>query len=124
MHLLFSFFAHSIALQNSRKVDALWNKDNNCNGGFDVGCPTYFYNKQYGHDLNITEAKKRFFKESEYINLKLRPAQASSQQKYLVKRFRRRAGMLRKQQLQIMNEYNGELIEDTDINPEYQNILS
>ena len=32
--------------------------------------------------------------------------------------------MLRKQQLQIMNEYNGELIEDTDINPEYQNILS
>ena len=49
------------------------------------------------------------------MNLKFRPAQASSQQKHIAKRFRRRARVLRKQQLEIMNDYDDNLMDDITV---------
>ena len=103
--------------------NTLWHRDNNYNNNFDVKYITYFQNEQHKHDLNAAQARKRFFKESEYMSLRLRPAQASPWHKYIVKRFRRRAGVWRKQQLGIINDYNKELIRDTNLDLEYQNTL-
>ena len=52
--------------------ETLWHRDNNYNNNFDVKYIIYIYNKQYRHDLNVTEARRRFSKESEYMNWKLR----------------------------------------------------
>ena len=57
------------------------------------------------------------------MSLKLRPAQLSSEQIYIVKRFRRRAGVLRKQQLEMIKDYDEELIDDINLDPEHYNTL-
>lgn len=107
-------------VQNYRG-DPLLEKDNNYNKNFDVRYITYFQNAQHIHDLNADQATRTFFKESEYMSLRLRPVESSPQQKYIFQRFRRRAQVLRKQQLEIMNDYDEELIEHKNLDLEYQN---
>ena len=69
--------------------DKFWYRDNDSSNYCSTKYITYFQRKQQKHFFNKAHARERFFCDSEYISLKLRPAQASDQQKYIVKRFRR-----------------------------------
>ena len=44
---------------------------------------------------------------------------ASTQQKYIIKRFRRRAGVQRKQQLEMIKDYDEKLIDDINFDLEH-----
>ena len=54
---------------------------------------------------------------------KLSPAQASVQQRHIVKIFRRKAGALRRQQLEMMERQDRILIREHDLEPDYCNVM-
>ena len=67
---------------------------------------TYFYNEAHRHNLNVNKAASSFFKQKEYIDLGLKTSTASEQDRYIVKSFRRRKGILRHNQLEIKDEFD------------------
>ena len=95
--------------------DKFWYRDNDNNNYCNIKYITYFQNDQPRHFLITAYFREKFFRDSEYMSLKLRPGQASTHQKNLVKRFRRRAGALRRQQLEMTNDYNKELIDEVNL---------
>ena len=56
--------------------------------------------------------------------LMLRLVQASTQQKYIFKRLRRKADVLRRQQLEMMDDYDRYLIDEHDLEPDHCNVLA
>ena len=73
-----------------------WYRDKDSNNYYSTRYITYFQNEQHKDFFNAAHARERFFRDSEYMSLKLSPAQASDQQRHIVKRFRRKARVLRR----------------------------
>ena len=103
--------------------DKFWYRDNDSNNYCSTKYITYFQNEQHKHFFNAASARERFFADSEYISLKLSPAQACYQQKYIVKRFRRKASVLRRPQLEIMERQDRNLIYEHYLMLDYCNVL-
>ena len=95
--------------------DVIWQKDDIYTNNFDVKHITCFQKEHHRHYMNATAARNRFLKESEYLSMRLNPAYASLQERLVAKNFMRHVGVLKKQQLKLMSNFDKSVINNIDL---------